>query len=382
MRADRLAEFPLRPDVVMLNHASYGLPTTALLAQAEAVRSELDSDPNVLLGEPLQERLHQVLVRLCAELGLDPAHAALTTSATSGAAAVQRSLPLTAGDVVVALDCEYSSVLRGWRRRCDEAGAELRVVPVPLPLVDVDHLLDVMSAAVAATERVAVLQFSAVSSSAALQLPVSRLAAWGHEREARVVVDAAHAPGQVDVSSWEGVDAAFGTVHKWFPVPRSVGILWTAPDLTEQVHPAETSLTYDADTLDRRFAWPGTFDPAARLVVPDAITAQAGWAANGDIGQARQVADYASSTLCAIGAIPTAGPGLLPPRLRAFLLDGVPAPLLRQRLLNAGIRAWTGDHGRHSSLLRVATHIYNDPSDIDAVAGKAGLLLADQVTTP
>jgi streptomycin 6-kinase len=69
-----------------------------------------------------------------------------------------------------------------------------------------------------------------------------------------------------------GVDAAFGTVHKWFPVPRSVGILWTAPGLAGQVHPAEASLTYDADTLDRRFAWPGTFDPAARLVVPDAVS--------------------------------------------------------------------------------------------------------------
>jgi isopenicillin-N epimerase len=287
-------------------------------------------------------------------------------------------LPLTAGDVVMALDCEYSSVLRGWRRRCDEVGAHLRVVPVPLPLLDVDELLHRMTAA-AADDRVAVLQFSAITSSAALQLPVSRLAAWGHERRARVVVDAAHAPGHVEVSSWQGIDAAFGTVHKWFPVPRSVGILWTAPDLTDQVHPAETSLTYDAETLDRRFAWPGTFDPAVRLAVPDAITTQAGWAADGDIDRARQVADDATATLTAAGAIPTAGPQLLPPRLRAFLLPGVPATVLRQRLLDARIRAWTGSYGGQGSLLRLSTHVFNDHGDVDAVAREVGLLLAGRV---
>jgi isopenicillin-N epimerase len=375
VRADRRELFPLRPDIVMFNHASYGLATTALLAHTQALRIELEADPNVRLGEPLQDRLHEVLTGLCAHLGLPPEHTALTSSATCGAAAVQRSLPLAAGDVVIALDCEYSSVLRGWQQRCDEVGAQLRVVPVPLPLTDVEDLLSRMTAA-AAGDRVAVLQFSAITSSAALRLPVSRLAAWGHQHGATAVVDAAHAPGHVDVAAWDDVDVAFGTLHKWFPVPRSVGILWTSPELSDRIYPAEVSLTYDAPTLDRRFAWPGTYDPAARLAVPDAVAAHTRWATDGDLDRARELADRASATLTGAGAIPTGGDTLLPPRLRAFLLPGVPAPALRQRLHDAGIRAWTGEFDENASLLRLATHVYNDPDDVEAITRAVAPLLA------
>lgn len=375
MRRERADLFPMQRDLVMFNHASYGLATLDLLARAENVRRELESDPNVNLGEPLQERLSQVLVELCAELGLDAEFCSLTTSATSGAAALQRSLPLEAGDVVVTLDCEYSSVLQGWKRRCAEVGADLRVVEVELPLEGVDRLLERMTAA--ASNRVAILQFSAISSSAALQLPVWRLAAWGHERGAMVVVDAAHAPGHIDVASWVGVDAAFGTVHKWFPVPRSVGILWVSPKLADLIHPAEVSLTWDNGSLGRRFAWPGTFDPAVRLCVPDAVAVQRGWADQGWLDQCEQLSDYATDELSRLGAVPTAGPGVRPPRLRAFLLHGVPIAALREKLLEASIRAWTGTYGTGASLLRLATHVYNDEDDVDVIRRQVSALLDD-----
>jgi len=366
MRAEWTAEFPLRPGLVMFNHASYGLATRDLLDRAEQIRRELESDPNVNLGEALQERLGEVVLQVAAELGVAAEGCALTTSATAGAAALQRSLPLRAGEIVVTLDCEYSSVLRGWRRRCTQAGAQLRVVPVGLPLTDIDALLERMSRV--GGDRVAVLQFSAITSSAALRLPIARLAAWGHDRGATVIVDAAHAPGQVDVAGWEGVDAAFGTVHKWFPVPRSVGVLWATPELAPIIRPAETSLTYDDGNLARRFGWPGTFDPAARLCLPEAIARWSKWVAAGEIQRCERLADYASQTLTAAGAIPTSSEEMLPPRMRAFLLPNLPIAQLRQRLLDAGLRAWSGDHDGQSSLLRLATHVYNDEDDVDAVA--------------
>jgi isopenicillin-N epimerase len=228
----------------------------------------------------------------------------------------------------------------------------------------------------AAGDRVAILQFSTITSSAALQLPVNRLADWGHERGALVLVDAAHGPGHVDVGSWEGVDAAFGTVHKWISVPRSVGILWTTPELVDVVSPAETSLTFDDSSLGRRFSWPGTFDPAPRLCIPDALAVQAAWVEAGEISRCEKLADQASDILTAAGAIPTAGAGLLPPRMRAFLLPGVPTPMLRQRLQDADIRAWSGDYGDSACLLRVATHVYNDLDDVEALAAEISALLS------
>ncbi len=351
----------------MLNHASYGLATADMLAHCAAQRRELESDPNINLGDALQQRLVSIAELVATELGLPhPGICALTSSATSGAAAVQRSLPLAPGDTVVVLDCEYSSVIRGWQRRCDDVGARLCIVPVALPLRDDAELLDHLSRA--AGDEATILQFSAITSSAALALPVDKLARWGHERGATVVVDAAHAPFHIDVGHWQGVDAAFGTLHKWLPVPRAVGIIWATPAVAPRLQPAETSLTVDEPLLAERFGWPGTFDPASRLAVPAAIGMHREWNSVGAIAHCARLADYADEVLSAIGAVPTGGVGLRPPRLRAYLLPHANLTELKQTLLDNNIRAWAGQYDASSCLIRVASHVYNDDDDIDLLA--------------
>ena len=367
MRQEWVRRFPLKPGIVMLNHASYGLATRDLLAVSCAIRSELEADPNVQLGEKLQDVLTELADQIAAQLGLSNANQfALTTSATSGAAALQCSIPLKRGEVVVVLDSEYSSVIRGWTRRCETAGAKLQVVDVPLPLNSVSDLLEHMTDICA--EDVAILQFSAISSSAAVHFPVDALAEWGQKRGAIVLVDAAHAPFHVSVGGWRGVDASFGTLHKWLPVPRSVGYLWVNENLCGVVHPAETSLSFDEDCFARRFGWPGTFDPAARLALPDAVRIYDELVAAGEIVHCEAVADHASDVLASVGAVPTAGHTLLAPRMRSFLLPGVRLTDLRDRLMTSNFRAWTGERGPSASLLRVATNVYNDFADVEALA--------------
>ncbi|CAN5545160.1 hypothetical protein BH09ACT8_BH09ACT8_17620 [soil metagenome] len=351
----------------MLNHASYGLAPHAMLDHCAALRRAMESDPNVALGDALGAQLVSIAEQVATELGLpDPTNCALTTSATAGAAAVQRSLPLGREDTVVVLDCEYSSVIRGWQRRCDEVGARLHIVSVPLPLLDGSELLEHLSNVV--DGPVAIFQFSAITSAAALLMPVNDLATWGHERGATVVVDAAHAPFHIDVTTWQGVDVAFGTLHKWLPVPRAVGILWATAEVASQLRPAETSLTVDEPRFATRFGWPGTFDPASRLAVPAAIDLYRDWNSVGAVTQCEQVADYAVEVLSGIGATPTGGHALLPPRLRAVLLPHNDIRALQRQLLDENIRVWSGRRDASSCLVRIATHVYNDMADIDLLA--------------
>jgi isopenicillin-N epimerase len=361
---DAASQFALRPGLVMLNHASFGLATTALLDRADQIRRAIESDPVARLTDELTERLAGALGEVCSWLGLDPTRAALTTNATAGAAAVTRSLPLAPGDAVVILSSEYPSILRGWQQRCLEAGADLHVVDVALPVPSVDALLVQLEAL--PCDRVAVLQFSAISSATAVQLPVAPLVAWGHGRGARVIVDGAHGPGHVPVDGWDG-DAAFATLHKWLPAPRSSGVVWTSGELAASIRPGEVSLTWDSANLGERFAWPGTFDPAPRLVLPDAIATWREWLDTGALARAAALADDFGDALTAAGTVPTAGPGLRPPQLRSFLLEGVTAERLKAALAEAGIVAPAIPHSDTASLLRVATHVYNDYDDVDAL---------------
>ena len=364
MNRDAASQFALRPGLTMLNHASFGLATTALLDRADRIRREIESDPVAMLTDDLAARLGAALDDVCAWLGLDPARAALTTNATSGAAAVTRSLPLAPGEAVVILSSEYPSILRGWQQRCAEAGADLHVVDVALPVLSADSLLAQLEAL--PCDDVAVLQFSAISSATAVQLPVAPLAAWGRSRGARVIVDGAHGPGHVPVGGWDG-DAAFATLHKWLPVPRSSGLLWTSAELAASMRPGEVSLTWDSGVLGERFAWPGTFDPAPRLVLPDAIATWRQWGESGALARAADLADDFTEALTAAGAVPTAGPGLRPPQLRSFLLEGVTADRLKAALAEAGIVAPAIPHSDTASLVRVATHVYNDFDDLEAL---------------
>jgi isopenicillin-N epimerase len=360
------AEFPLRPGVRMLNHASFGLATTALLERAAAVRHELEAEPVAMLTAHLDARLPEVLAATAAWLALDPTRCALTLNATSGAAAVTRSLPLGPDDHVVILRTEYPSILRGFERRCEEAGATLHVVEVPVPVETARDVLDRLEAV--PVDRVALLVASGIASSTAVRLPVADLVAWGRGRGARVVIDGAHGPGHVPVEDWALADAAFATLHKWLPVPRSVGIVHAGAETLPILRPAEVSLTWDADDLAERFAWMGTYDPAPRLCLPEAIAAWRCWEEAGAHARAAALADDAHEALTAAGAVAAAGPSLRAPRLRSFVLEGVPEERLRAALAEADVVAPAIALTASSSMVRIATHVYNDHDDVERIA--------------
>ncbi|MGI8333610.1 aminotransferase class V-fold PLP-dependent enzyme [Actinomadura scrupuli] len=362
-------DFLLAPGLVLLNHASYGIASRRVLIAAEQIRREIESDPTWFLGAQLTERLREQTAALAGVLDLNPAAMTLCANATSGAAAIIDSVPLPAGSTVVVFETEYSSILRAWDRACERVGANIIRVPVQLPFDGPDQLIAQLEAMVPG--EVAYMQTSLVSSSSSVHFPLSELAAWTHGRGGRLVVDAAHGPGHVpvDPDGW-GADAVFGTVHKWLPVPRSVGFLWLAADLVDLVRPAEVSLTWDSMDLVERFSWPGTFDPVPRLSMPVAIDQWATWDQQGAWQECRHLADAATELMTEAGARPTAAPRYAPPRMRGFILAGATVAQVKETLGLAGIRAWVGPGADGECILRIATHVYNDMTDIEAIAAQ------------
>lgn len=362
-------DFLLAPDLVLLNHASYGIASRRVLTAAEEIRREIESDPTRLLGAQLTERLRDQTAALAGVLGLNPAAMTLCSNATSGAAAIIDSISLPAGSAVVVFQTEYSSILRAWERACERAGAKLIRVPVRLPFDGPEQLIAQLEATVPGD--VAYLQMSLISSSSAIHFPVSELAAWTHRRGGRLVVDAAHGPGHVpvDPEAW-GADAMFGTIHKWFPTLRPIGFLWLSQSLLDVVRPAEVSLTWDSDDLIERFSWPGTLDPVPRLSMAVAIDQWLTWDRQEAWEECRDLADAAVESMTAVGARPTATPSYMPPRMRGFVLDGVTVAQVKELLRRAGIRAWVGPGADGECILRIATHVYNDMTDIKAIASQ------------
>lgn len=368
MRADELAGFPLSPEFTMLNHASFGVVSTRVMAHADALRAEFEADSHTLVDvDALLPRIRDAASTAACHLGLDPRSFAFTQNATSGGAAIIRSMPLRPGGRVVVLSTEYPSIIRGWEVRCAEVGAELVRVAPPLPLTSVEQLIDCCAQHV--TGPVDVVQLSLVSSSTAVHFPIGDLAQCFRDRGAQVVVDAAHGPGHVAIDpEGRGAAAVFGTLHKWFPTPRPVGFIWVGDQLRDLVRPAVVSLTWDADELLDRFEWPGTYDPIPRLSVGVALDQWSEWEASGRLARSTTLADVAAARLSAVGVTPTADSSLVPPRLRAFLAPAWARDDLRGALHEAKLRVWTGYGPEGQTIVRLATHIYNDEEDIERTA--------------
>ena len=120
-----------------------------------------------------------------------------------------------------------------------------------------------------------------ITSPTATVLPVAAVAAAVRAAAAgadvRVLVDAAHAPGQLgdDIEAL-GVDHWVGNLHKWAYTPRGSAILWSRPGTV--VTPTVLSWQLE-DGYAESFDYPGTWDYAGWLAVGDGLATGPTWAA-------------------------------------------------------------------------------------------------------
>jgi len=278
--------FLLDPDVVFLNHGSFGACPREVFNVFQQWQLELERNPVEFLGRRSAGLLAAARARLAAYLGASAEHLVFVPNATTGVNTVARSLPLRPGDEVLATDHEYGACDAAWRHLCEQRGAVYQRVEIPLPF-DRSGFVDRMLAAV--TPRTRVLFASHITSTTALIFPVAELCARARERGLLTVIDGAHAPGQIplDLDSI-GADFYTGNAHKWLCAPKGAGFLHARPEHHALLDAPVVSWGYaaavsghtgfDAYTghtvLERRLQWQGTRDLAAYLTVPAAIDFQ------------------------------------------------------------------------------------------------------------
>ena len=350
----------------MLNHASFGLPTVALMDRAEDIRRRIERDAAAYLAGQLLDDLRAQAAAVESFVSAPPGTLALVANSTEASSSVAASLARDRATRVVLLDSEYPSVIRAWQVATAAACGTVQLVPMRLPVGRPDDVFAALDAEVSGEFDILVV--SLIASSTALRLPVGRLAEWAATRGAITVVDAAHGAGHVELCVADlGAAVVFGTLHKWLPVPRPVGFLWADDQVRDLVRPASVALGWD-DALFERFTWRGTWDPAPALCVTDALAQWRQWQDDGAHARAEQLADRAAQCLTALGLTPTGAAELLAPRLRCFIVPGVSADALNGALDQAAVRAWVGTAATGETLLRIATHVYTTDEHIDRLA--------------
>jgi isopenicillin-N epimerase len=275
-------EFLLDPDVVFLNHGSFGATPEPVFAAYQRWQRELERQPVEFLGRRAEGLLDEARAAMAAYVGCSRDDLVFVPNATTGVNVVARSLPLEPGDEVVGTDLEYGACERAWEWFCDKRGARYEKAHVPLPLTSPDEVVEAMFAAV--TPRTRAIFLSHVTSGTALRLPVEGVARRAREMGILTVVDGAHAVGQwpVDLEAL-GADFYASNFHKWLCAPKGSGFLYARRDQQSWVESPIVSWGWVEGRNDHfrpesqfvsRNQIQGTRDLAAFLSAPAAVTYQ------------------------------------------------------------------------------------------------------------
>ena len=373
--------FLLDPDATYLNHGTVGVAPKAVVAAQQALREEVERHPARFMFRGLKPMLRETADLVGRRLGVAGEDLVFVDNATAGVNAVLRSFSFEPGDQILVTDQTYGAVKHTAQFVARHTGAEVVTVKLPFPVEGEAQVLDAFRGALTGRTRIAIVDH--ITSETALLLPLAAIAQLCHAAGALVLVDGAHAPGQIGLDlSKTGADWYVGNLHKWMFVPRGCGVLWTRKELQDGIHAPVISWGLDQG-MAAEFDWPGTRDWTGVLSAPAAfafIDGLGGLPAIHDYIQplARQAASelaarwqgpmHAPASMTAAMAM-AALPHVKTPdkatadRLRAALLDrhDIEVPVMAREE-----RLW----------FRLSTQIYNEMSDIDRLAQATEGLLA------
>ncbi len=269
--------FLLDPQVVFLNHGSFGACPRPVFEKYQEWQAQLERQPVQFLGVELDNNLHQSRQVLGEYLHTPTEDLVYIPNATHGVNIVARSLHLKPGDEILTSDHEYGACNSTWDFICQKTGAIYKHQSIRMPVTSLDEIVYQFWQGV--TPRTRAIFISHLTSPTSLVIPVQRICRRARQAGILTLIDGAHAPGQIPVDL-PALQADFytGNCHKWMLSPKGAGFLYTRPEVQYLVEPLIVSWGYQANSFthsESRFIdmlqWTGTKDPAAALSVPAAI---------------------------------------------------------------------------------------------------------------
>ncbi len=365
-------EFLIDPNLVFLNHGSFGACTREAFEAQQRWQLEMERNPVEFLSRRSAALLREARVELTRYLGAQVDDLVFINNATTGVNMVAQSLALQPGDEVLATDHEYGACDATWQVHCERQGAAYRKVEIPLPFAPEEFLPRVLAGV---TPRTKVIFVSHITSVTALIFPIAELCRLARERGILTVIDGAHAPGQIDLDlDVIGADFYTGNCHKWMCAPKGAAFFHARPEHHEILQPPTISWGmlgnpgHDACTgsapLERRMQWQGTRDIAGWLSVPVAIEFQAARDWPAVRARCHRMAVEAMHVMCERTGLPPAAPDVSFGQMTLLPVPSQDRHVLRERLYReSGIETMVTEHAG-LTFVRLSVQGYTTPQDI------------------
>lgn len=376
----------LDPDVVFLNHGSFGACPRAVLEVQAEWRARMERQPVQFLWRDLPDLIDAARNELSDFIKATPDDVVFVANATAGVNAVVRSLHLSPGDELLTTDHDYNACRNVLAEAASRAGAKVVVAKVPFPVRDETQIIEAILAAVTPNTRLAMIDH--VTSPTALVFPIAKIIRALEAHGIDTLVDGAHAPGAVPLDVGLLRPAYYtGNLHKWVCAPKGAAFLWARPDRQDALRPpvvshGENTRRPGRSAFHDRFDWPGTLDPTAWLSVPAAIKWGAsllpgGWEELRDrnrlmasAGRALIAGRFNLTLPCPNDLLASMATLMLPEPLQQAPIDGARFDSVQIKLhseygIEAPIVRWGEPKRRY---VRISAQAYNNTEDYRALA--------------
>lgn len=270
--------FLLDPQIVFLNHGSFGATPRPVFNVYQDWQRELERQPVEFLGRRAAGLMAESRAALAEYLCTQRDNLVYVTNATAGVNLVARSMQLGPGDEVLGTNHEYGACDRTWRFLSQKNGFTYVNQPLSAPVASREDFVEQLWHGV--TARTKVIYLSHITSPTATIFPVAEMCRRARARGILTLVDGAHTPGQMPLDLEEsGADFYTGNLHKWFCAPKGTGFLYARPEVQGLLEPLIVSWGWQSESPGpSRFVdhheWQGTRDLSAFLSVPAAIAFQ------------------------------------------------------------------------------------------------------------
>ena len=367
-------QFLLDPDVHYLNNGAFGATPKPVLEAYRQWQIRMERQPTQFYLSELREHFAQARKQLALLVGADHGDLAFVPNATFGVNLVARAMNFGPGDVVLGTDHEYGACDRTWQFLSQKQGFEYERRHISLPMSDPQTVAQDFLAGV--TPKTKLIFISHITSPTAVTLPIAEICRQARELGILTLVDGAHTVGQIDLDlNALGADFYTSNAHKWLCAPKTSAFLHVHTRSQHLVEPLVVSwgwgegraIPFGSDFLDL-MQWPGTWNTAAYLAVPEAIEFQRRHHWPEVRKEAHRLLTVVLSDLAELEGVESIYHSHLDyAQMGAILLPKVDPSSLHDRLLNeyrieVPVHQWND-----RQLLRISVQGYNTQEDLTAI---------------
>ena len=246
--------YALEPGPINLENGYFGRMSRAVQAQYLEHVAFINRSNSLYVRQRFEQGQNvDILRQLAGLIEAAPEAIAFTRNATEALQSLIRNYNgLKPGDQVLISDLEYDTVKGAMRWLAGYRGVEVIEISHAHP-ASFDSLLQTYRETFAQYPRLKMMALTHVTHRTGLVMPVEAIARAAREHGIDVILDGAHALGQIEFNlAALGIQFAGFNLHKWIGAPLTLGFLYIAPERLADIDPDMGEFHYPATDVRAR----------------------------------------------------------------------------------------------------------------------------------